>query len=156
MKKVSKMLTGAVAAAFVTVSAAGAAEARPRWDRHHRGGIDAGDVIAGVAIIGGIAAIASAVSNSSRNRQRSSGYGYDRRGGEDYAVDACVSEAERDGRVQDVTSVDRRGDGYRVRGVIEEGYSRDGYNQGGQLAFTCTALSNGRISDFRINDNYDW
>ena len=34
----------------------------------HRDRVDAGDVLAGVLIIGGIAAIASAASNSSRNR----------------------------------------------------------------------------------------
>ena len=34
------------------------------WGHHHRDRVDAGDVIAGILIIGGIAAIASAASKS--------------------------------------------------------------------------------------------
>ena len=52
-----------------------------RWDRggwspyygrrhHHHDGIDAGDVLAGVLILGGIAAIASAASNTNKNKNR--------------------------------------------------------------------------------------
>lgn len=57
-----------------------AAEARPGWNGrgwnggwngrgwHRDRGIDGGDVLAGILIIGGIAAIASAASNANRNR----------------------------------------------------------------------------------------
>ena len=58
MKAVSKLIAGAATAAVLSVSMAAPAEAQYRYRRHHDGGIDAGDVIAGVAIIGGIAAIA--------------------------------------------------------------------------------------------------
>jgi hypothetical protein len=37
--------------------------------RHHRGGVDAGDVFAGLLIIGGIAAIASAANKSNREKR---------------------------------------------------------------------------------------
>lgn len=87
-----------------------AAQARPGWHgggwngrgwHRDRGGIDGGDVLAGLLIIGGIAAIASAANNASRNRERDAreddGYRYrpDARG-EDRA-DGWRSE----GRVQD-------------------------------------------------------
>jgi hypothetical protein len=66
MKKISKIVTGAAAAALVTTGfAAAPAEAQRYRTYDHRyydrdRGIDAGDVIAGVAIIGGIAATAIA------------------------------------------------------------------------------------------------
>jgi len=37
--------------------------------RHHRGGVDAGDVFAGLLIVGGIAAIAAAASKSNREKR---------------------------------------------------------------------------------------
>jgi len=49
------------------------------WGRHHRhhDRVDAGDVLAGVLIIGGIAAIASAASNSAKQkREREQDYRY--------------------------------------------------------------------------------
>src|SRR5690606_17915275 len=83
---------------------------RRRWDRgryRHRNGIDAGDVVAGVLVIGAIAAIAGA-GKDRRDRTDNrypddDGYGYrapgsyDRSDGRgiDSAVDICVSEAER-------------------------------------------------------------
>ena len=105
-------------------------------------------------IIGGIAAIASAASNSERRerRYRDERYrddrDYDRRDtrrdtrrsgsgrGIDGAVDQCLTEIERDVRVDRVDSVDRTGDGWRVTGTIFNG-SR----------FTCTIDENGRIEN---------
>lgn len=143
MKTVAK--TTLLAATAAMVAAASPADARP----HHRGhdGIDAGDVIAGALVIGGIAAIASAASNDrydrgygydDRYRSRSRGYdnGYDN-GGYGYsnngynsrmAVDQCVRAASRDAsrygraRVTDVTSINRTRGGYEVRGrlVVED------------------------------------
>ena len=167
MKSISRIMTGAAAVAMVTLSAAAPAEARHRYGHRGGDGIDAGDVIAGVAILGGIAAIASAIDNDGRN------YGYDNRYRyrNDYrsAVNSCANEAERygRGRVQ-VTDVERRGNNsYRVRGVIQGGY--DQYDRGydrrydndygrwdsdrdDRDGFTCTARSNGRITNFRVND----
>ena len=156
MKAISKTIAGAALAAMVSVSAAAPAEARPYY-RHHDNGIDAGDVIAGVAIIGGIAAIASAIGSSNRDRYDDRygtyGYGYGDRGyGEGAAVNACSAEAGRFGRGQvRITDVDRRGnDRYRVRGVVD-GYGGGGgyYNRGyDRIGFDCDAYGNGRITDF--------
>jgi hypothetical protein len=163
MKAVSKILIAAGAAASTLVAAA-PAEAQYRY-RHDRG-VDAGDVIAGVAILGGIAAIASAVDRDGGRY----GYGYGERfrGGYDYAVRACANEAQRYGRGQiQVTDVDRTGgDRYRVRGVISTGYGgydgydrgygrdygRSGYGRGDRDGFTCYVRGNGRIEDFRVRD----
>lgn len=118
----------------------------------HRHRVDAGDVLAGVLIIGGIAAIASAASDSKRREnyrderyrdtrdydrdrrttRRSSGSGR----GIDGAVDQCLAEIERDVRVDRVDSVDRTSDGWRVTGRIFNGDR-----------FTCTIDENGRIED---------
>ena len=169
MKAVSKILTGAAAAALLATTAATPASAQYRRDR----GIDAGDIITGVAVLGGIAAIASAIGNDG-NRY---GYGYRNRYRNDYtyAVNACGREAERygRGRVQ-ITDVDRRGNNsYRVRGVIGGGYDRYDrgydrrydrdygrydYDRGDRDGFTCTARGNGRITNFRISDRggYGW
>ena len=166
MTKFSKMMTGAAAAALITVSTATPAQAA-RYDRDD--GIDAGDVIAGVAIIGGIAAIASALS---RNGDRDD-YRYRDRYRNDYtnAVNSCGYEAERLGRGRgrvEITDVDRRSsNSYRVRGVIDQGY--DGYGRNDRygrdydrydrgygaerISFTCTARANGRVTDFRTNRN---
>ena len=165
MKAVSKIMTGVAAAAMLAVSAA------PAQANHRRShdGIDAGDIVTGVAILGGIAAIAAAVGNDG-NRY---GYGYRNRYRDGYtnAVNACGYEAERYGRGRvHVTDVDRRGnDSYRVRGVIEGGYDRYDrgydrrydrdygrydYDRRDRDSFTCVARGNGRIQDFRIRDRY--
>lgn len=170
MKAVSKLITGAAAAALVTITAAAPAEAQYRYRDRDRG-IDSGDIITGIAILGGIAAVTSALG---RDRGRYGGYGnngYDRyRGGYTAAVNSCGYEAERmaRGRVQ-ITDVDRTGnDRYRVRGVVETGYDRydrggygrydrydrydrySRYDRGGRDDFTCYARGDGRITDFNL------
>lgn len=129
-----------------------------RWRRHRHNRVDAGDVLAGVLIIGGIAAIASAASKNDRDRRyrdrdyryrdrdyRNQDYRYrDRRGdsrydggrGIDNAVEMCVSQIERDVRVDTVDSVDRNGEGWRVTGSL---YNGD--------RFTCRIGQDGRIDD---------
>ncbi|MGQ7829415.1 hypothetical protein [Altererythrobacter sp. Z27] len=124
---------------------------RHRYWRH-RDRIDAGDVLAGVLIIGGIAAIANAASKSERDRnyrdERYRDYRNDRQDyrdrrdtrrstggrGIDGAVDMCVAEIERDVRIDSVDSVDRSGDGWRVTGTIFNGDR-----------FTCQIGADGRI-----------
>lgn len=126
---------------------------RYRRYRHNRG-IDAGDVIAGVLILGGIAAVANAANKSRDDRRyprsdpryrtdyprdyRSQRYDnrYDRGDGIDRAVDMCMREIERDRRVESVDSVDRTGQGWRVTGRI---YNGDG--------FACMIGNDGRIGD---------
>ena len=175
MKGITKFLTGAAAAAALTVSAAAPAQAQYRHDRDR--GIDAGDIITGVAVIGGIAAILGAFDRDGGR------YGYDNRyryrDGYENAVNACAIEAERFGRGQvQVTDVDRRGnDRYRVEGVIQAGYGgydrrydsrydrrydsrydrydRRSYGRYDQrVEFECTARGNGRITDFDIDRRY--
>lgn len=117
------------------------------YHRHHdRGGVDAGDIFAGLLVIGGIAAIASAASKK-KDESREADYHYpggedrtsddtyrdtrpeypgDRDSRQDYGysagnldgvVDRCVSEIERgDRRVESVDSVNRVGEGWRVEG----------------------------------------
>lgn len=163
-------LTGVAAAALATVAMAAPAEAQ-RYDRYDRyygrdRGIDAGDIFAGVAILGGIAAITSAISRDSgrygygvRERYR---YGYQA------AVNSCAYQAERAGRGRvRIQDVDRIGDDrFRVRGVVENAYNgyHDrydrydrydrgyGYNRSHGERFTCTARGNGRVTAFRLND----
>jgi len=121
---------------------------RPYRHRHHR--LDAGDVLAGVLIIGGIAAIASAAKKDRDERYRDRDYRdrpydyrerrgdsrYDNSRGIDRAVSMCVNHIERDVRVDSVDGVDRTGEGWRVTGTI--------YNGEG---FTCRIGEDGRIDD---------
>lgn len=128
---------------------------RYRYRRHR---VDAGDVLAGVLIIGGIAAIASAASKNNRDRRyrdrderyrdrdyRDRDYDYrDRRDtrrnddarGIDGAVSMCLREVERDVRVDEVDEVRRDGEGWRVRGRLYNGER-----------FSCSIDSDGRIDD---------
>ena len=179
MKALSKKLTGAAAAALVTLTAAGPAEAQYR-DRYRDRGIT-DDIITGIAVLGGIAAVSAALG---RDRGRYGyGYGYDRyRGGYTAAVNSCAYHAERMARGQvRITDVDRSGrDRFRVRGVVETGYGggygrydrydrydrrydrydrrSDRYGRYGRYDrydrdredFTCYARGNGRITDFRL------
>lgn len=130
--------------AFDTFDAASEDADRYRRYRHHRNrGVDAGDVIAGVLILGGIAAIASAASEprrSTRNypqqqpnyqpRRSNSGQGLDR------AVDMCLQEIERDVRVDSVDSVDRTSAGWNVTGRLYDGEG-----------FACQIGNNGQVSN---------
>lgn len=149
MKTLSKALVGTVAAGAMAVSAAS-----PSLARDHRGsGIDAGDVIAGALVIGGIAAIASAASDGNRSDygytragygdyRGGYGYGHDRygygRGNARGAVEQCVRAAERDagrysyGRadVTDVRSVRETRYGYEVRGRIAVNQMGRGWRNG--------------------------
>ena len=123
------------------------AEGHRRW--RYRDRIDAGDVLAGVLIIGGIAAIANAAAKSDRNeRYRERDERYDRPDyresrdsrrsdgarGIDRAVEICVAEIERDVRIDTVDRVDRDGEGWRVAGTIFNGDR-----------FTCEIGADGRI-----------
>ncbi|MBE5073115.1 hypothetical protein IM511_02200 [Erythrobacteraceae bacterium E2-1 Yellow Sea] len=119
---------------------------RPYRHRH----VSTGDVLAGVLIIGGIAAIASAASKDRDERYRDRDYRdrpydyrerrgdsrYDNSRGIDRAVSMCVDRIERDVRVDSVDGVDRTGEGWRVTGTL--------YNGEG---FTCRIGEDGRIDD---------
>jgi len=157
----------ALAMAAALSLTASPAFARGGWGhyRHHHGdGIDGGDVLAGLLVIGGIAAIASAAAKKNQERReadyrypdrdyRSQDDGYyvppaggrDRdQDGERYgaasgdingAVDDCVAEIERGNRrVDSVDSVNRESDGWRVQGTVEG------------RPFACTVDRDGRVS----------
>lgn len=134
-----------MAAAATAIAAS--APAMADTGRHRgRDGIDAGDVIAGALIIGGIAAVASAASRGDRSYDRrydrggygGDDYGYYRNGyGSRAAVEQCVRAAEQNAgrygraRITDVTSIDRIRGGYQVRGrlvVAGRGFERRGYD----------------------------
>jgi hypothetical protein len=113
--------------------ATGASDANG-WGRHrrHRGGIDAGDVVAGVLVLGAIAAIAGAAdSDNDRRRQRAEPYrepmreparGYQSSRGIDSAVGMCVDQIERGSdRVDSVDNAARTADGWRVSGALDSG-----------------------------------
>ncbi|MGB3470407.1 MAG: hypothetical protein WBA51_06275 [Erythrobacter sp.] len=124
-----------------------------------RRGIRAGEVLAGVAIIGGIAAIASAANNNrrrdrdvviverDRNIDRRDDRRFDNRAnpratvrsgsgsGIDNAVSQCLTEIERDVRVDSVDGASRVRQGWVVSGSLFNG-----------SGFTCAIGNDGRIS----------
>ena len=137
------------------------------WGHHHRDRVDAGDVLAGILIIGGIAAIASAASSKKRDRRdrrddnrpdypgdRTSGYGGygndndqqwpqqgQQNGGVDSAVSRCTSEVSRgSARGTSVESINRDGDGWRVQG-----------RTGAGAEFSCSVGGNGQIRNVQVD-----
>lgn len=115
------------------------------WRGRNRG-IDGGDILAGVLILGGIAAIASAASNSSRNRNgpndRSS-YDDDVRSASTQCGAAAAAQSGFGARVERIDNVVRDGNGWRVEGLV-------GARNGPVDSFTC-GISFGRIDYVRFN-----
>jgi hypothetical protein len=123
--------------------------------RHHDGGVDAGDIFAGLLILGGIAAIASAAS-SDKDKSRDDEYRYrtpepEGRGWQqpqgwgagqamNDAVASCARAAGREDEVSDIYGAQRTGDGYQVSGQLANG--RD---------FACTTGSGGEVRDLIID-----
>jgi len=119
-----------------------------RGHRRHRDGISGGDILAGILVIGGIAAIASAASKNDRNRRyedrdyRNDNSRYDDRranpredsrydrgtGDMESAINACSDAAERqagrDARVSAIESVVRDGEGWRIEGKLSNSDER--------------------------------
>lgn len=129
------------------------------WGRHRHD--DIGDILAGVLIVGGIAAVANAAANADRNRhappppyrypgapdeRRGANYGDDRPewqagGSIDAAVDRCVGEVARgDAQVDQVDRVNREGDGWRIDGRLRSGQS-----------FGCAVGRDGHISSATVD-----
>jgi len=141
MKTITKALAGTVAAGAMAVTSASPVMARHK-DRDR---IDAGDIIAGALILGGIAAVASATKKD-RNRgyrHRDRDYrGYNSRsfGSPRGAVERCIRAAERRAkragyRFADVTQirdVDDTRYGWRVKGrlVVDGARGYRGANNG--------------------------
>lgn len=165
----TKAAIGAATAGAMLMSAT-PATAR---DRHDRDGISAGEIIAGAVVIGGLAAILSSGDNDryDRNNRYNDrgryddaryGYGYDynRYGNSRSAVSQCVRAVERGssryGRtdVTQVTSIDRKRDGYRIKGrvAVNDGYGGR-WGRGGSYdkgKFSCD-IRYGRVQDVRFS-----
>jgi hypothetical protein len=173
MNKFRSRLAVSIAALATFAVTAAPALARGHGDRgrhhhHHRDRIDGGDVLAGLLIIGGIAAIASAASKSSKNREADDryrypggpdygedddrGYGEDRGarygapgtgapGGFDEAVDRCADEVE-DGerRIATIDNVGRVGGRYSVDGHLDDG-----------RVFACSVDDEGRVRSVAVD-----
>lgn len=129
-----KGVTAVAAAALLLSGLATPAEAGRRH-RHHHDDVDAGDVVAGAVLVGGIAALASGIKRARRARQ-------------DAAVEACAGEAEyrSGGRLSEILTVDKRKGYYRVEGALDSDRDGDGFQQ----TFTCT-VRNGRIYAMRLS-----
>lgn len=125
-----------------------------RYRRYRRNRIDGGDVLAGVLILGGIAAVASAASRSNERRRYEERRRYDDRRyddrryddrrsnprrsnatGLDSAVSQCITEIEQDARVETVDGASRVSSGWIVSGTLYNG-----------TGFSCEIDNNGRIS----------
>lgn len=160
MKTISKALVGSVAAGAMAMATASPAQAQ-QWRDRDRGGIDAGDIIAGALIIGGIAAVASAASRDRDYRYR----GRDYRGRYDRAyqdprsaIERCVYAAEGTAnrysyggrsKVTDIRDVDRKRNGYNVKGRIAVNQMNRDYRRGDRR------YGRGWNSDYRgWNDRY--
>ena len=135
MKTITKALVGTVAAGAMAMASATPAAAQYRDRDRDRGGIDAGDIIAGALIIGGLAAVTGAIGGRNRGYNDGyvyegrgyNGYGYDRAGDSRQAVEQCVYAAERNAsrysygggaQVTDIRDINRKRDGYVVKGRI--------------------------------------
>ena len=124
-----------------------------RWRRHSGDHIRTGDAVAGVAILGVLAAIASsASSNDQREREvyrepyrepARPARGWNN-GGIDNAVDQCVNQVERgDDRVGSVDNAARDADGWRVQGSLRNGD-----------VFSCRLDNEGRIRSIDLGDDF--
>lgn len=165
MRKTSRLAAGLLSAAALSLAATPAMARDWGWGGHrHRDRVDAGDVITGILIIGGIAAIASAASNNNKNKdryeRRERDERYDRDGRDDRyerdygrddrpqwqegtgingAINRCLGEVSR-GNAQgaEVDSVARDGEGWRVEGRASGGN------------FSCTIDGDGRIRNVNV------
>lgn len=161
-QSLTKAAIGAATAGAMLMSATPAA-AR---DHRDRDGISAGEIIAGAVVIGGLAAILSSGSNDRYDRydrrhynDARYGYGYDynRYGGSRSAVNQCVNAAQRSGSrygrisVTDVTSIDRKRDGYKIKGrVVAQDRYRGGRGYYDNGKFTCD-VRYGRVDNVKFS-----
>lgn len=171
-KTITKGALGTVAAGAMAL--ASATPALADGQRHRDRGVDAGDVIAGAVIIGGIAALAGAFDRNndrgyrdnrydSRNDSRydnrydnradyRGNHGYD--GGGRQAVERCINAAERQAQrfggwryanVTEIRDIDRTRGGFLVQGRIEVQGSRGYGNRNFDRGrFTCYTDGRGR------------
>jgi len=164
-KTITKGALGTVAAGAMALASATPAMADD--NRHRDRGVDAGDVIAGAVIIGGLAALAGAFDNDDRRDRRNRNYrdrdhrydngnrnrgnrhngnrGY--RGNAEGAVERCIRVAERQARrfggwryadVTQIRDVDRTRYGFRIQGRMQvQGSSNYRGRNADNGRFTC-------------------
>jgi hypothetical protein len=127
-----KLVTTVAAAALLSSLASPAAARGGRHHRHHDD-VDAGDVVAGAVVVGGIAALVAAMGEAKRARQ-------------DAAVERCSAEAEGrfGGRVAEIFHVVRSKGYYTVEGA----FAGDG--DGPRDTFSCT-VRRGAIYSFQTS-----
>lgn len=153
----------ASAAAFSMIATPALAGSNWGWGGYrHRDRVDAGDVITGILIIGGIAAIASAANNNKKKQRyerRDTDERYDdaryennrpdrddrpewqegQSGGINAAISRCLGEVSRgSSQSAEVDSVNRDGDGWRVTGRSASG------------EFSCAIDRDGRIRNVNV------
>jgi len=104
--------------------------------RRHRDRTDAGDILVGAAIIGGVFAILAASNNSSKDRGDRYDTDYVSDDAFDNAVDSCVNRVERDQRIGSVDNVGRTRTGYSVSGTLANGTN-----------FSCDVTGAGRVTN---------
>jgi len=158
-KTISKAMLGTVAAGAMALAPATPALAD---DDRDRGGIGAGEIIAGAVVIGGIAALAGAFDgdrgrfddrrNWDRGRNWNRGNRF-ARGGSRRAINRCVRAAERQARrfggwrfadVTQIRDVDRTRRGFRIRGRMEVQGNRAFRRNFDRGRFTCRFDGRGR------------
>lgn len=119
---------------------------RNRGWRGRNRGISGGDILAGALILGGIAAVASAATNSSRNRNGPNdrySYNDDVRSASNQCGAAAAAQSGLGSRIERIDNVVREGNGWRVEGLV-------GSRSSGVDSFTC-GISFGRIDYVRFN-----
>lgn len=158
-KTISKAMLGTVAAGAMALAPATPALAD---DDRDRGGIGAGEIIAGAVVIGGIAALAGAFDgdrgrfddrrNWDRGRNWNRGNRF-ARGGSRRAINRCVRAAERQARrfggwrfadVTRIRDVDATRRGFRVEGRIQVQGNRNFRRNSDRGRFTCFFDGRGR------------
>lgn len=148
MNTIFKSVIGSAAVGAMAFASAVPAQAQQRHDNDRdRGGISAGEIIAGALIIGGIAAVASSVGNNRNDRYDDRRYNNGRNGRYDgrydngnprRAVEQCVNYAQNQARrnvrggaeVTDIREIDRKRDGYTIKGRIAVNKQNRSWRQG--------------------------
>lgn len=117
---------------------------RRGWRGRNRG-ISGGDILAGALILGGIAAVASAATNSANRRGPNDRYSYndDVRSASNQCGAAAAAQSGLGARIERIDNVVRDGNGWRVEGLV-------GSRNSGVDSFTC-GVSFGRIDYVRFN-----
>jgi hypothetical protein len=144
MARLYRFAAASALAAGLSLAAAPAAAQGYYHYGHHHHGVDGGDVLAGAAIIGGIAAIASVAGHHDHGYSAPppGAYGHPGYGGPGLAraVGTCAAVVERGtGPISAIDTVSRDPNGWWVSGVLAGG-----------AGFTCLAGLDGRVLSVNV------